>query len=202
MATGEGVKHTAGEDLLAIVTGTLVVAVGLEFFRRTGIGTGGGPGLAFLLVYSTGWPLWAALVLVNLPFYAFALWRMGLVFTSKTIAAVGLLAAETWLLPKMFEIGRVDPFFGAGFGGLMVGVGLLMLVRHKASLGGVGIVAVWIQEARDWSAGKVQMALDGTILAATALVLDPLHVGLSLFGAATLNLVLAINHRAGRYRGY
>lgn len=202
MTADEGMRHTPVEDFLALITGTLVVAVGLELFHRTGVGTGGSPGLAFLVVYSTGWPLWAALVLVNLPFYGFALWRMGWAFTLKTVAAVGLLAGESWMLPKVMEIGRVDPVFGAGFGGLLVGVGLLVLVRHRASLGGIGIVAVWIQEARGWSAGKVQMALDGTILAATALLLDPLHVVLSLFGAAALNLVIATNHRAGRYLGY
>ncbi|MCE1238207.1 MAG: YitT family protein [Hyphomicrobiales bacterium] len=197
-----GEPHSALEDLLALVTGTLVVAVGLEFFHRTGVGTGGAPGLAFLVVYAGGLPLWAALILVNLPFYGFALWRMGWIFTAKTVAAVSLLAAETWMLPRLVEIGRVEPLFGAAFGGLMVGVGLLILIRHKSSLGGVGIVAVFLQEKKGWSAGKVQMALDAAILSGTLFVLDLAHVGLSLIGAATLNLVLATNHRRGRYLGY
>lgn len=196
------VRHTVFEDLLALVTGTLVVAVGLELFRRTGVGTGGAPGLAFLAIYASGLSLPVALVAVNLPFYGFALWRMGWRFTAKTVAAVSLLAAETWALPHLFEIGRIDPLFGAGFGGLMVGVGLLILIRHRASLGGVGIVALWLQETRGWSAGRVQMAIDAVILAATVVVLDPLHVALSFAGAAALNLVLATNHRRGRYLGY
>lgn len=194
-------RHTPFEDALALLTGTLVVAVGLDLLHRTGVGTGGAPGLAFLLVYSSGLPLWAALILVNLPFYAFSLWRMGWIFTLKTIGAVVLLSAETWMLPRVLEVARVAPLFGAGFGGLLIGVGLLVLIRHRASLGGVGIVAVWVQEERGWSAGKVQMALDALILAATVFVLDPVHVGLSLIGAAMLNLVLATNHRAGRYLG-
>ncbi len=194
-------RHTPVEDLLALVTGTLVVAVGLDLLHATGVGTGGAPGLAFLLTYSTGLPLWAALILVNLPFYAFSLWRMGRIFTAKTIGAVALLSAEIWMLPHVLRIAEVEALFGAAFGGLLIGVGLLVLIRHRASLGGVGIVAVWVQEARGWSAGKVQMAIDGAILAATVLVLDPLHVGLSLIGAAMLNLVLVTNHRAGRYLG-
>ena len=201
-AIGDDVRHSWFEDLLALITGTLVVALGLELFRRTGIGSGGAPGLAFLLTYTTGRPLWSSLVLVNLPFYAFALWRMGWVFTLKTIVSVGLLAASTWILPQVMEIGRVDPVFGAGFGGLMIGVGLLVLIRHKASLGGVGILALFLQERVGLWAGKAQMAMDAAILSATMFVLDPAHVGLSIFGAAVLNLVLATNHRAGRYHGY
>ena len=198
----DGTRHSAGEDFLALLTGTLLVAVGLELFRRTGVGTGGAPGLAFLVTYASGISLPVALVAVNLPFYAFALWRMGWRFTLKTIASVSLLAAETWALPRLVEIRWIDPFFGAGFGGVMVGVGLLILIRHRASLGGVGIVAFWLQETRGWSAGKVQMALDAAILAGSFAVLDAFHVGLSVLGAAMLNLVLATNHRQGRYQGY
>lgn len=201
-ASRETVRHTPLEDVLALVTGTVVVAAGLEMFRRTGVGTGGAPGLAFLVTYASGLSLPVALLLVNLPFYAFSAWRMGWRFTLKTVMAVSLLIVETWGLPRVLEIARVDPLFGATFGGLLVGVGLLILIRHKASLGGVGIIAVWLQERRGWSAGKVQMAIDAAILAGTVFVLDWPHVGLSLSGAVTMNLVLAINHRAGRYQGY
>lgn len=198
----EAEPHSPFEDAMALVTGTLVVATGLEMFRRTGIGTGGAPGLAFLVIYASGLSLPVALFLVNLPFYVFSAWRMGWRFTLKTIAAVSLLVGETWALPRLIEITRLEPLFGAAFGGLLVGVGLLILVRHKASLGGVGIVALWLQERRGWSAGKVQMAIDAVILSGTLLVLDWAHIGLSLVGAVTMNLVLAINHRAGRYHGY
>jgi uncharacterized membrane-anchored protein YitT (DUF2179 family) len=201
-APDETIPHTPLEDLLALLTGTLIVAVGLELFRRTAIGTGGAPGLAFLVGYTTAISLPVALMIVNAPFYLFALWRMGWRFTLKTIAAVSLLATETWAVPRLMEVGRLDPFFGSIFGGLMIGVGLLILIRHRASLGGVGIVAFWLQETRGWSAGKVQMAFDAAILAGTLLVLDPFHVMLSILGAAMINLVLATNHRQGRYRGW
>lgn len=198
----EPVRHTPVEDLLALITGTLVVATGLAMFHRTGVGTGGAPGLAFLVTYAGGPSLPMALLVVNLPFYVFSLWRMGWRFTLKTVVAVSFLIGETWALPRLLEIGRIDPVFGSAFGGLLVGVGLLILIRHKASLGGIGIVALYLQERRGWSAGKVQMVLDAVILTGTVFVLDPVHVALSLLGAVTMNLVLAINHRAGRYLGY
>lgn len=201
-APDETIPHTPLEDLLALVTGTLIVAVGLELFRRTGMGTGGAPGLAFLVGYTTAISLPVALMIVNAPFYLFALWRMGWRFTLKTVAAVSLLATETWAVPRLMEVARLDPFFGSIFGGLLIGVGLLILIRHRASLGGVGIVAFWLQETRGWSAGKVQMAFDAAILAGTFLVLDAFHVMLSILGAAMINLVLATNHRQGRYRGW
>ena len=80
-------------------------------------------------------------------------------------------------------------------------VGLLMLIRHKASLGGLGVLAIHLQNTRGWRAGKTQMAADVLILAVGVLVRDPLSVALSVVGAVALNLVIAVNHKSGRYIG-
>ena len=76
-----------------------------------------------------------------------------------------------------------------------------MIIRHKASLGGLGVMALYLQNTRGWRACKVQMALDVAILAAGLFIRDPLSVGLSVVGALALNLVLAVNHKQGRYLG-
>ena len=39
------------------------------------------------------------------------------------------------------------------------------------------------------------------ILAASLIAVSPLTVALSIVGAVALNVVLAINHKAGRYMG-
>jgi uncharacterized membrane-anchored protein YitT (DUF2179 family) len=95
----------------------------------------------------------------------------------------------------------VDRLFAAVMGGFLIGVGLLMVVRHRASLGGLGVLALYLQNSRGWRAGKVQMAADFAILAAGLVIRDPLSVVLSIVGALALNLVLAVNHKAGRYLG-
>jgi len=82
-----------------------------------------------------------------------------------------------------------------------VGVGILMLIRHRASLGGVTIVALFLQNTRGWQAGHVQMAIDAGILAAVFVVVDVRTGLLSLLGALALNVVIAVNHKAGRYYG-
>ena len=47
----------------------------------------------------------------------------------------------------------------------------------------------------------LQMSLDVAILAVGLFIRDPLSVGLSVVGALALNLVLAVNHKQGRYLG-
>ena len=45
------------------------------------------------------------------------------------------------------------------------------------------------------------MAIDVLIVGGALLVRDPLSVGLSIVGALALNLVIAVNHKTGRYVG-
>jgi len=126
---------------------------------------------------------------------------LGWNFTLKTFIAVALLSLYTELLPAHVTFASLEPVFAALMGGFLTGIGLLMLVRHRASLGGLGVMAVYLQERRGWRAGHVQMAADVAILSAALLVRDPYHVLLSILGAVALNFVIAVNHRPGRYAG-
>lgn len=80
-----------------------------------------------------------------------------------------------------------------------MGMGFLVLFRHRCSLGGVGIMALYLQDRFGWRAGKVQMAVDCCIVLAALVTVEPLRVLWSVIGAVALNLVLAMNHRPGRY---
>lgn len=195
------VRHTLLEDALALVTGTLMLSLGLALYRHAGLLTGGTPGIAFLLHYWTGFAFGPVFFAANLPFYWLALRHMGRVFTLKTFAAVALLSLFSELQPLVLGIERLQPLYAAAIGGLLMGTGLLILFRHKASLGGVGIVALYLQNRYGWRAGKIQMAVDAAIVLAAFSIVEPGRVLLSVLGAVAMNLVLAVNHRPGRYLG-
>jgi uncharacterized membrane-anchored protein YitT (DUF2179 family) len=76
-----------------------------------------------------------------------------------------------------------------------------MLFRHNASLGGVNVLVLWLQQRHGWRAGAVQMAIDCAIVVAALAIVAPARVALSVLGAVALNFVVAINHRPGRYLG-
>ena len=195
------IPHSLSEDIQALLVAPLFVAFAVLLFRQAGLLTGGTVGLAFLVHYASDWPMGAVVFAINLPFYVFAVRSLGWEFAIKTFVAVSLLAVYTEALPRLISIGHIDPLFAAVMAGFLTGVGLLMLIRHKESLGGLGVMAIYLQNTRGWPAGKVQMALDVAILGAGLFIRDPLSVGLSVVGALALNLVLAVNHKQGRYLG-
>lgn len=194
-------RHSLFEDAQALATGTLLFAFALMLLRQAGLLTGGTAGLTFLAHYASGVPFGLLYFLINIPFYVFGLLALGRAFTAKTFCAVALLSAYSELLPRWVAIERIDPLFAAVLGGLLAGAGLLMLIRHQASVGGLGVLAIYLQKKRGWRAGTVQMLADGFIVCGAFFIVDPEKVALSILGAVMLNLVLTINHRPGRYFG-
>ena len=200
-ATPAIAPHTLYEDALALFIGSLLVALGVLLLREADIPMGGTVGVAFLTHYLSEWNFGALFFVINLPFYWLAWLGMGRAFAIKTFAAVSLLSLITELLPRLIDIGRINSAFAAIAGGLLVGNGLLILIRHRASLGGLGVLAVYWQERRGWRAGTVQMAFDVIILAAAAWVIGASAAAMSVLASAALNMVIGVNHRHGRYIG-
>jgi uncharacterized membrane-anchored protein YitT (DUF2179 family) len=199
MPTSSIHAHTLFEDAQAIFAGTLFVSLALILFGQVGMLTGGTAGVAFLLHYATGITLGKLFFLINLPFYWFAWTRMGREFTLKTFIAISMLAAMMEWSPKLFAIERLHPAYAAVLGGLLLGSGCLFLARHRASLGGATIVTLYLQKTHGWRAGKVQMAIDCTIVLLALTVIEPARVGYSVLGAVVMNLFIWINHKPGRY---
>lgn len=192
-------RHSRLEDAQALLTGTLFAALGVALFKQAGMLTGGTVGIAFLLHYASGWPFGLLFFAINLPFYGLAWRRMGAAFTVKTVIAVGLMAVLAEALPRWLRISALNPYFAAVAGGLLIGAGMLILFRHRASLGGLNVVVLWLQERRGWRAGYMQAGLDAAILLASLPWVPVERIGLSLLGMAAVNAALAINHRPGRY---
>lgn len=195
------VRHSALEDVLGILTGTFAASLGLFLLKSSGAVTGGTAGLALLVSYSVALPFGVIFLGVNLPFFALAVWKKGWNFALRTGAAIALVSLMAGLHPAALGTLHIDPVYGVLGGNLLAGVGLLILFRHRSSLGGFNIMALLLQEKLGWRAGYVQMVLDVAIVFASLALVPPLMVLLSAAGATLLNLVLALNHRPGRYLG-
>lgn len=192
-------QHSALEDGQGILAGAAMASFGVLLISSGGLLTGGTAGVAFLLHYLTGYTFGTVFFIINLPFYYLAWKRLGLAFTLKTFAAVALTSTLSDLLHRYVEFSNLEPLVAALFGGLIIGAAMLALFRHRSSLGGFGILALYLQEKLGWKAGYVQLALDLTVLAFSFLVATPYIIACSVAGAVVMNIVLAINHRNDRY---
>ncbi|CAN7245962.1 YitT family protein [Pararhizobium sp. LjRoot255] len=192
-------RHTPLEDVQGIFSGSLVAALGLYVLASAGLLTGSTAGVAFLLHYAIGVNFGLAFFVLNLPFFYLSWKRLGMAFTLKTFIAIAITSLLTNVQGQVLLIASIHPAWAALLGGLLLGFGVLALYRHRASLGGVGILGIYMQERFGIRAGLVQLAIDLCVLAAAFFVTTPPVVFYSVLGAVVLNLFLTINHRADRY---
>lgn len=193
------IDHGPLDDVQGLGIGVFLCGLGMHVLTHVGLITGQTAGIAVIISYLTGWSFGAVFFVVNLPFYALAYRRLGLEFTIKSLISVTLLSLVTEFLPLGFTISELHPALGAVTFGALVGIGLLAMFRHNGSLGGLGVVALLIQDRYGFKAGYVQLICDAVIFAVAAFLFPLPVVGWSLLGAVVLNLVITFNHRRDRY---
>lgn len=197
-----GVKHRWYENIAGLITGMFLASLGLFFLHSSHAVTGGTAGLGLLLSYATGLPVALLFPLVNVPFFALGVWKKGWKFTLRTIVCVTIVGFAADSHGLFFHFNDLNPVYGTIAGNLLAGVGLLVLFRHGASLGGINVLALILQERMGWNAGLVQMCFD-ILLVLSSFFVAGLHTMLiSAMGVIIMNIVIAFNHKPGRYLGY
>lgn len=186
------------EDGAALLVGSFLLAWALLLLQQADAVSGGLAGVAFILAALTPVPLGVGFFLINLPFYGLAVRRLGWGFTLRTLTCVTLTSVLAELLPRVVEV-SMPLWLATAFAGLSLGIGFLVLFRHRASAGGFGILAFHLQERYGWRAGHVQMTFDAVVMVGALFVVGPRLALASLLGVVVVNVVLAMNHRPGRY---
>ncbi|MDK9761103.1 YitT family protein [Vibrio sp. D420a] len=192
--------HNLRENLLALTLGSALVSLGVIFFNQVGLLTGGTAGLAIFISKITELSFGQVFFALNLPFYILSVTRMGWRFTINTFIAVSIVSFAVDHLYHVIQIAEINKVYAAMLGGGLIGTGMLVIFRHKMSLGGFNILALYLQERFGIRAGKVQMGLDCTIVILSLFIVDISLILLSVLGAVVTNLILAMNHKPGRYQ--
>ena len=192
-------KHTLTEDAQGFALGVFLCALSLQFLTHAGLITGQTAGIAVIISYMTGWSFGVVFFVINLPFYVLAWMRLGPQFTAKSLISVTALSALTLILPDQISFAQLSTPMAAITFGALTGVGLLVIFRHNGSLGGLGVVALLVQDKTGFRAGYVQLCADALIFGVALFLFPFMVVVWSLLGAVVLNLIIAINHRRDRY---
>ena len=192
-------KHSVLEDIFALVCAGLFVAFGVHLFQSQDLMVGGAAGLALLGTHAFPVSFGTLFFLINIPFYALAWTQISKRFTFNTFVTVTTVSLLTEHLDRFVDISHIDPFFAAVFGGILIGMGMLIMFRHASSLGGLGILAFFLQARFNIRAGYFQLAVDSVILLSALWFIAWPLVTISILAALCLNMVISLNHRPERY---
>ncbi len=195
-------RHSIAEDIYAFFIGRSLIVMGILCLHKAGLVTGGMAGISLLLSYFVPVSPGNLFSLINIPFLVFAVRAMSPGFAVRTMIASFGITFAAGQIPFVLDVAYIQPFFSALFAGTIIGLGILCLARHRAGVGGTGIMALWLQRVRGINAGRVQMTFDAVILGISALFLPLDKALLSALSATATSGVLIAFHRPGRYIGH
>jgi uncharacterized membrane-anchored protein YitT (DUF2179 family) len=170
-----------------IIVGTFIMATGFVFFINPyRIVPGGVYGIAIVIHYLTagvfpfwpnGIPIGLLALCMDIPLTLIGLKILGPRFGIKTV--VGFVTTAFFIDFLTIFVGQDDPLklgdqilLASIFGGVMIGFGLGLVFRSRASSGGSDIVAMIINKFSGWPLGQLLIIVDSLIV----------FVGLAAFG--------------------
>lgn len=159
-------------DIVFIVAGALVYATAVTSLTApNNIAPGGITGLCTMLNFMFGTPIGLMSFFINIPIVLWAVMDIGYKLVVRTVAAIVLSSLFIDLFTGFMPVYRGNPILVAVFSGACEGLGLSLTFIRGATTGGTDMVARLLERRMpQMSMGKLMLALDGIIVAASAVV--------------------------------
>ncbi|HHW56804.1 MAG TPA: YitT family protein [Clostridia bacterium] len=158
------------EKYIFLTTGAFLAAVALEIFLvPNNIIDGGITGISIMLSYLTKLPLGAFIFVLNLPFLVFGYKQIGKGFVISTFFAVTVLSLGVTVLEDVSPLTN-DTLLASVFGGILLGIGVGLVIKHGGSMDGTEIVAVVFSELSGFSVGEIVLFFNIFILGSAGIV--------------------------------
>ncbi len=151
-----------------IITGTLIMAVGFVLFISPyKFAPGGVYGVAIVLHHLFGFKIGITGLAIDIPLTIIGIWILGPRFGAKTIT--GMLTLPAWMTLLEYFHGYEpfvpnQPLLSALYGGVIVGLGLGLVFKSKATSGGSDIIAMVIGKYTHMPLGQLMIYVDSAIV--------------------------------------
>jgi uncharacterized membrane-anchored protein YitT (DUF2179 family) len=155
-------------DYTFILAGTLAVASGYVFFiTPCKIVPGGVYGIAIVLHYMLGFPVGLTALAFNIPLTIVATRILGPRFGTKTVVGFVLTSVFVDLLTLWHgesPLVHGDPLLSAIFGGAVIGFGVGLIFKSKATSGGSDVIAMIFAKYTRLPIGQLMIMVDSVIV--------------------------------------
>lgn len=159
-------------DAVCLFVGCVIYAVSVSMFTApNNIAPGGVTGVATLLNFVFGTPIGMVTFIINMPIVLWAVLEIGYKLVVKSFIAIALSSLLIDLFSSTLPVYLGDMILVSLFAGLAQGVGLALTFVRGATTGGTDMLArLFGRRLPHLSMGKLMLAIDGVIVAVSALV--------------------------------
>lgn len=162
-----------------LLVGSFVMACATAFFLLPNkLSTGGFSGLSTICYFLFHIPAGTAMIILNLPLFMFAFFRIGKSFIIKSIAGTILLSLFLNVLER-FPAVTSDRFLACIYGGIIMGIGTAIILKVSASTGGSDLLSYVLRSFNDrFKSGDLIIAVDTVIIVISIVVFKEIEIGL------------------------
>lgn len=161
-------------EYVKITIGILIFVIGVQgIIIPSHLTLGGIGGIAILLHYLFGTPVGLVIIILNIPLYLWGYFTINKEFILKTLYAVTLSSILIDLFKNLNVIQTNDPFLGAVFGGIVVGIGGGICYSQGGSAGGADIISKALNKKYGIGLGLVGMLINIFVIGLVAFYVGP-----------------------------
>ena len=155
---------------IMVISGAFIMAIGLELFLiPNNIMDGGIVGVSIILAYLVSLPTGLFIFLLNIPFVFLGYKQIGKTFALSTGLGITVLSISSVYLHN-FDAFTDDTLLSTVFGGILLGIGVGLVIRHGGSLDGTEILAILFNRKLPFSVGEFIMIINIIIFAVAGFV--------------------------------
>ncbi|NTV82152.1 MAG: YitT family protein [Candidatus Aminicenantes bacterium] len=169
------------KNILLILLGCAVMGLAYALFLIPHhFVPGGVSGIAIIANYFAGLPVGALIIVLNVPVFLLGLRTMGKKYVLNSLAGMVVSAVFIDLFDKVLKLPPAtdNAVLAAIYGGVMLGVGLGIVFRGRASTGGSDIIGMVVSKHTGISLGFGIMIADFVIISASGLAFGSLEAPL------------------------
>lgn len=175
--------------LFFVVMGLFLTSLGIKVLSVSHLTFGGTAGIASIITFVTesSWGLW--FFIVNLPFFIISYRKLGKWFTISSLLSITGISIIRDVLDVMAFPEVNNMILGSTVAGLLIGIGVTFVLNNGSSLGGIHILALYLDDRVKINRGITILLCDlAIILCAAALVgwINAMISTISIFIASTI----------------
>lgn len=175
----EGKIKTAIIEAIGTVVGAAIMAVGVSsFLLPNQLSSGGVSGIATITYYLLKIPMGTMIMIINIPLFLFAGYKMGKEFFVKSLIGTISLSVFIDILDRYPPV-TTDRFLACIYGGVIIGIGTAIILKVGASTGGTELIANLIKTYNSHiSISKYLTIIDIIIIALNVIFFKHIEIGL------------------------
>ena len=175
-------------EIIETVVGAFIMAASVSLFLLPNeLSSGGFSGIATVVYYILHIPVGTTILILNIPLFIFATFKIGKEFFLKSIIGTIVMSVSIDILGNLTPFTN-DKILACVYGGILTGLGTALILRGRSSTGGSDLLSTIIKEYKPMTkTGKLITIIDFIIVALNVIFLKKIEIG--LYSAITIYIM-------------